>query len=87
MRCLNAFFALVILYSLLELHTENISRTCPQVTVCFSIRSMFDFVFTYSEQQGLFVVTDIYPFHLHARKLNVWTSGFIVYASSLSLLL
>ncbi|KAG6379850.1 MFS general substrate transporter [Boletus reticuloceps] len=27
---------------------------------------------------GLFVVTDIYPFHLQARKLNVWTAGFIV---------
>jgi MFS family permease len=27
---------------------------------------------------GLYVVTDMYPFHLQARKLNVWTMGFIV---------
>ena len=30
-------------------------------------------------KQGLFVVTDMYPFHLQARKLNVWTAGDIVY--------
>ncbi|KAG6906434.1 hypothetical protein DXG01_013939 [Tephrocybe rancida] len=27
---------------------------------------------------GLYVVTDMYPFHLQARKLNVWTMGFII---------
>ncbi|KAL0564744.1 hypothetical protein V5O48_017296 [Marasmius crinis-equi] len=27
---------------------------------------------------GLYVVTDLYPFHLQARKLNVWTMGFIL---------
>ncbi|KAJ6576350.1 MFS general substrate transporter [Mycena sp. CBHHK59/15] len=27
---------------------------------------------------GLYVVTDLYPFHLQARMLNFWTMGFIV---------
>ncbi|KAG6828221.1 hypothetical protein H0H92_008754 [Tricholoma furcatifolium] len=27
---------------------------------------------------GLYVVTDMYPFHLQARKLNIWTMGFII---------
>ncbi|KAJ7355263.1 MFS general substrate transporter [Mycena albidolilacea] len=28
--------------------------------------------------EGLYVVTDMYPFHLQAQKLNIWTFGFIV---------
>ncbi|PBK81169.1 MFS general substrate transporter [Armillaria gallica] len=28
--------------------------------------------------KGLYIVTDLYPFHLQARKLNFWTMGFIV---------
>ena len=31
------------------------------------------------------MVTDIYPFHLQARKLNVWTLGFIMYVHYLAL--
>ncbi|KAF5392824.1 hypothetical protein D9757_000896 [Collybiopsis confluens] len=27
---------------------------------------------------GLYVVTDLFPFHLQARKLNIWTMGFII---------
>ncbi|KAL1741300.1 major facilitator superfamily domain-containing protein [Schizophyllum fasciatum] len=27
---------------------------------------------------GLYVVTDLYPFHLQARMLNIWTMGFII---------
>ncbi|KAF9062021.1 MFS general substrate transporter [Rhodocollybia butyracea] len=27
---------------------------------------------------GLYVVTDLFPFHLQARKLNIWTMGFIL---------
>ncbi|KXN80806.1 hypothetical protein AN958_07242 [Leucoagaricus sp. SymC.cos] len=27
---------------------------------------------------GLYVVTDLFPFHLQARKLNLWTMGFII---------
>ncbi|EGG10739.1 uncharacterized protein MELLADRAFT_103158 [Melampsora larici-populina 98AG31] len=26
---------------------------------------------------GLYVINDMYPFHLQARKVNVWTSGFL----------
>ncbi|KAG6906435.1 hypothetical protein DXG01_013940 [Tephrocybe rancida] len=31
-----------------------------------------------NSDHGLYVVTDMYPFHLQARKLNVWTMGFII---------
>ncbi|CDO73900.1 hypothetical protein BN946_scf185016.g57 [Trametes cinnabarina] len=27
---------------------------------------------------GLYIVTDLFPFHLQARKLNIWTMGFII---------
>ncbi|KAF8962348.1 MFS general substrate transporter [Flammula alnicola] len=27
---------------------------------------------------GLYVVTDLFPFHLQARKLNIWTMGFLI---------
>ncbi|KAL0958247.1 hypothetical protein HGRIS_000401 [Hohenbuehelia grisea] len=27
---------------------------------------------------GLYVVNDMYPFHMQARKLNIWTMGFII---------
>ncbi|KZT10568.1 MFS general substrate transporter [Laetiporus sulphureus 93-53] len=27
---------------------------------------------------GLYVVTDMFPFHLQARKLNIWTMGFLL---------
>ncbi|KAG1778135.1 major facilitator superfamily domain-containing protein [Suillus placidus] len=30
-------------------------------------------------RQGLYIVTDIFPFHLQARKLNIWTFGFIMH--------
>ncbi|KAG1793688.1 major facilitator superfamily domain-containing protein [Suillus plorans] len=28
---------------------------------------------------GLYVITDIFPFHLQAKKLNIWTLGFIMH--------
>ncbi|KAF9026145.1 MFS general substrate transporter [Hymenopellis radicata] len=31
-----------------------------------------------TSSKGLYVVTDLFPFHLQARKLNVWTMGFII---------
>ncbi|KAI9458929.1 major facilitator superfamily domain-containing protein [Lactarius psammicola] len=33
---------------------------------------------TFTGQIGLYVVTDMYPFHRQARKLNIWTMGFII---------
>ncbi|KAI0039273.1 MFS general substrate transporter, partial [Auriscalpium vulgare] len=35
-------------------------------------------LFSSPMQQGLYVVTDMYPFHLQARKLNIWTMSFII---------
>ncbi|KAG1894641.1 MFS general substrate transporter [Suillus fuscotomentosus] len=32
----------------------------------------------FGQVTGLYVVTDIFPFHLQARKLNIWTSGFVM---------
>jgi len=42
------------------------------------MRCITAFFGTCPQVTGLFVVTDIYPFHLQARKLNVWTLGFII---------
>ncbi|EPQ53482.1 MFS general substrate transporter [Gloeophyllum trabeum ATCC 11539] len=39
------------------------------------LTAFFGYVPTLS---GLYVVTDLYPFHLQARKLNLWTMGFII---------
>ncbi|KAF5380009.1 hypothetical protein D9615_006165 [Tricholomella constricta] len=50
--------------------------TAPQVTVCVPI-SAWPSTEAYITK-GLYIVTDLYPFHLQARKLNIWTMGFIV---------
>jgi MFS family permease len=33
---------------------------------------------TAPQVSGLYVICDLYPFHLQARKLNLWTLGFVV---------
>ncbi|KAG1793718.1 MFS general substrate transporter [Suillus plorans] len=32
----------------------------------------------FGQVTGLYTVTDIFPFHLQARKLNIWTSGVVI---------
>jgi MFS family permease len=42
-----------------------------------AMRCLTAFFGTAPQVTGLYIVTDIYPFHLQARKLNIWTMGFI----------
>ncbi|OSX63261.1 hypothetical protein POSPLADRAFT_1139517 [Postia placenta MAD-698-R-SB12] len=43
-----------------------------------AMRCLTAFFGTCPQVAGLYTVTDMYPFHLQARKLNIWTMGFIV---------
>lgn len=42
-----------------------------------AMRCINAFFSTAPQVMGLYVINDMYPFHLQARKVNVWTSGFI----------
>ncbi|KAF8056670.1 MFS general substrate transporter [Lyophyllum atratum] len=50
----------------------------PNLKTFTAMRCLTAFFGTAPQVTGLYVVTDMYPFHLQARKLNVWTMGFIV---------
>ncbi|KAL0958250.1 hypothetical protein HGRIS_000403 [Hohenbuehelia grisea] len=43
-----------------------------------AMRCLTAFFATAPQVTGLYIVTDMYPFHLQARKLNLWTMGFII---------
>ncbi|KAI0039708.1 MFS general substrate transporter, partial [Auriscalpium vulgare] len=51
--------------------------TTPQVAVTFTF-TLCQALLSSPMQQGLYVVTDMYPFHLQARKLNIWTMSFVI---------
>ncbi|KAM0746165.1 MFS general substrate transporter [Meredithblackwellia eburnea MCA 4105] len=45
----------------------------------FAAMRILDGIFSTAPQcAGLFTVCDMYPFHLQARKLNLWSTGFLV---------
>ncbi|PCH45129.1 MFS general substrate transporter [Wolfiporia cocos MD-104 SS10] len=54
----------------------------PSLKTFAAMRCLTAFFGTCPQVTGLFVVSDMYPFHLQARKastlLNIWTMGFIV---------
>lgn len=50
----------------------------PTLKTFTAFRCLNGFFATAPQVTGLFVVTDMYPFHLQARQLNVWTMGFII---------
>ncbi|KAH9918337.1 MFS general substrate transporter [Amylocystis lapponica] len=50
----------------------------PNIKVFTAMRCLTAFFGTCPQVIGLYVVTDMFPFHLQARKLNVWTMGFII---------
>jgi len=50
----------------------------PNLNTFTAMRCLTAFFGTCPQVTGLYVVTDLYPFHLQARKLNVWTMGFII---------
>ncbi|KAJ7457480.1 major facilitator superfamily domain-containing protein [Mycena latifolia] len=50
----------------------------PTLNVFAATRCIAAFFSTAPQITGLYTVSDMYPFHLQARKLNLWTMGFIV---------
>ncbi|KAJ7766307.1 MFS general substrate transporter [Mycena maculata] len=50
----------------------------PNLKTLISMRCLNSFFSTTPQVTGLYIVTDLYPFHLQARMLNFWTMGFIV---------
>lgn len=50
----------------------------PNLNTFTAMRCLTAFFGTCPQVTGLYIVTDIYPFHLQARKLNIWTMGFII---------
>jgi len=50
----------------------------PSLKSFTAFRCLTAFFGTCPQVTGLFVIADMYPFHLQARMLNIWTMGFIV---------
>ncbi|KAJ7931194.1 MFS general substrate transporter [Mycena leptocephala] len=50
----------------------------PDLKTFTAMRCLTAFFGTAPQVTGLYVVTDLYPFHLQARMLNFWTMGFII---------
>ncbi|KAF7290370.1 MFS general substrate transporter [Mycena chlorophos] len=50
----------------------------PNLKTFTAMRCLTAFFGTAPQVTGLYVVTDLYPFHLQARMLNFWTMGFII---------
>ncbi|KAH0580132.1 hypothetical protein H2248_002938 [Termitomyces sp. 'cryptogamus'] len=50
----------------------------PTLKIFTATRCLSGFFATTPQVTGLYVITDMYPFHLQARKLNIWTMGFII---------
>jgi len=50
----------------------------PNLKTFTAMRCLSGVFGTAPQVTGLYVVTDLFPFHLQARKLNIWTMGFII---------
>jgi len=50
----------------------------PTLKTFTAMRCLTAFFGTAPQVTGLYIVSDLYPFHLQARKLNIWTMGFLV---------
>lgn len=50
----------------------------PNLRTFAAMRCLTAFFGTCPQVTGLYLVTDLFPFHLQARKLNLWTFGFII---------
>ncbi|KAJ7641824.1 MFS general substrate transporter [Roridomyces roridus] len=50
----------------------------PNLNTFAATRCIAAFFSTAPQITGLYTVTDLYPFHLQTRKLNLWTMGFIM---------
>ncbi|KAJ6611392.1 MFS general substrate transporter [Mycena sp. CBHHK59/15] len=65
----SQFLAMVLLLA---------ATLAPDLRTFAAMRCLTGFFGTAPQITGLYVVTDMYPFHLQARKLAIWTFGFIV---------
>ncbi|KZV68357.1 MFS general substrate transporter [Peniophora sp. CONT] len=50
----------------------------PNLSTFAAMRCLNAFFSTAPQVTGLAVITDMYPFHLQARMLNIWTMGFLM---------
>jgi len=50
----------------------------PNLNTFAAMRCLAAFFGTCPQVTGLYVVTDLFPFHLQVRKLNLWTFGFVL---------
>jgi len=50
----------------------------PDLRTFAAMRCVTAFFSTVPQVTGLYVITDIFPFHMQARKLNIWVMGFII---------
>ncbi|XP_006463839.1 hypothetical protein AGABI2DRAFT_120636 [Agaricus bisporus var. bisporus H97] len=50
----------------------------PNIRVFAGMRCLNGFFATCPQVTGLFTIADIYPFHLQARMINIWTMGVIL---------
>ncbi|KAF8190668.1 MFS general substrate transporter [Mycena galopus ATCC 62051] len=50
----------------------------PNINTFSAMRCIAAFFSTAPQITGLYTVSDMYPFHLQARKLNLWTTGFLI---------
>ncbi|KAH9974780.1 MFS general substrate transporter [Lactifluus volemus] len=50
----------------------------PNLKTFTAMRCLTAFFGTCPQAMGLYVVTDMYPFHRQAQKLNIWTMGFLM---------
>ncbi|KAJ7800511.1 major facilitator superfamily domain-containing protein [Mycena olivaceomarginata] len=50
----------------------------PNLNTFSAMRCIAAFFSTAPQITGLYTVADMYPFHLQARKLNLWTTGFMI---------
>ncbi|KLO19177.1 MFS general substrate transporter [Schizopora paradoxa] len=50
----------------------------PNLKTFAAMRYLTAFFSTVPQVTGLYVITDIYPFHVQARKLNIWVMGWII---------
>ncbi|KAH9941285.1 MFS general substrate transporter [Epithele typhae] len=63
---------------LLSLGTSVGMTFAPNLAVSSVMRDLNALVGTCSQVSGLYVVTDLWPVHLRARKLNLWTMGIVL---------
>ncbi|KAF8830222.1 hypothetical protein HHX47_DHR2000648 [Lentinula edodes] len=62
----------------LHLFIITLAAIVPDFDSGIAMRCLTAVFATAPQVTGLYVVTDLFPFHLQARKLNIWTMGFII---------